>query len=169
MIKFRQFQGFTLIEVLVVLLIISITAGIAALTLGNNHRQVALFADELTEVLRFAEVQALLQPAIIGLSFDGTHFQFYRFNQQAKSPETQWERLATPYLKDYTLPNGVVATWQLPEKQEKSNHYPEVIFSMDGSVTPFRLFLGKENSEALYQIQGKVGGSITLEEQHETQ
>ena len=52
-------RGFTLLELLVVLVIISIVASMAMLTIGHNqNKEMETFTKELTQTLTLAEEQA---------------------------------------------------------------------------------------------------------------
>ena len=80
MMTMRRNSGFTLIEVLIVIFIISIVSTTALMTIGRNeNRRLETLAIQITQMLTLAEEEALLQPAVIGLAISDTSFQFLRY------------------------------------------------------------------------------------------
>src|SRR5688500_5366349 len=76
---FKKLKGFTLLEILVVLVIISVVATMGMLTIGyNDHKKIEAFAKDLTETITLAEEQALLQPTNLNLVFTKKTFGFYQ-------------------------------------------------------------------------------------------
>jgi len=69
--------GFTLIEILVVILIISIVTSVALLSISRNeNRQLETFTKDLVQTLTLAQEQAMLQPAVLGLAIERHTYQF---------------------------------------------------------------------------------------------
>jgi general secretion pathway protein H len=62
--------GFTLIEILIVMVIISIVGAASLLSISRNkNSQMENFARQLTNLITLAQQQAMLQPAVIGMTF----------------------------------------------------------------------------------------------------
>src|SRR5438105_3387067 len=73
----RRTLGFTLIEILIVIVIISIVTGIAALTISRNQqKQYEYLATSLSHLITLAEEEAMLRPTTLGLAFTDHTFQF---------------------------------------------------------------------------------------------
>src|SRR3990167_7089199 len=103
----NQLKGYTIIEILVVLFIISIATGVALLGISQNeNKKIESFTKELTQLITLAEEQAMLQPAIIGLSFDADAFQFARFEAINKKRE-RWLMLNDRMLGKHPIPSNI--------------------------------------------------------------
>ena len=80
--------AYTLIEILIVLFIISIVTGVAILHVRyNENKQIETFANRFVGLVRLAEEQAMLQPAVLGLSIRYNRFQFSQLKLQAEQRE----------------------------------------------------------------------------------
>ena len=142
-------HGFTLLELLIVLVIIGVVIGAVALSIHNSDsgQKVRSAANILRARLLFAEQQAIVQSTTIGFAVSQQGYQFYRL--QEKSPHVQWfwqPIKDRPVMKfqawsgDFTIglslpnnPNALVPN-TVPER-------PVIIFDSSGGVTPFTLRL----------------------------
>ena len=123
-------SGFTLIELIIVIVIVGIMASLATITVGD-HKQELL----QTEAKRFqalfvlARQEAVLQSLHLGMRFSKNGYQFYQMldaNQASELPsknpnavddtvnnavdieaerQTKWQLLQDPILKSRYLPN----------------------------------------------------------------
>ena len=87
----RSKAGYTLIEILIVVLIISIVTSVAMLSIGRNeNKQMESFAQELMQMLSLAEEQAMLQPTVLGLMLSEQSLQFASFKPAFDSDKSSW-------------------------------------------------------------------------------
>ncbi len=108
----RGADGFTLLEILVVVFIIGIIASTVAISVSPNRGgQLRDHAAQLYNTVALAQEEAVLQNEWIGLYLTAPsdvgdwRFQGYRWlvsTDEAKS----WQLLSSPYLQDQTLPAG---------------------------------------------------------------
>ena len=168
--RLKGITGFTLIEVLVVLLIISIVTSVAMLSISHNQNQrVKLLANELTEFITLAEEQAILQQTSIGLVIAHNAFQFVHYQTQAQGTVPDWQPLMEPVFKRHLIPSGVGIRLEVTGKtkslsQQLSNAVPQIVISSGGEVTPFVLWLGNKGHAARYKIVGAANGHIEQSE-----
>lgn len=149
-------QGFTLIEILVVMVIISIVTTVAMLSLGrNNTKVVEAFVNDFTQSITLAEEQAMLAPAVLGLTFDG---KTWGFVARAKSSWNPWSQEG---LQTRDIPNGLNV--QFGTIQASSTTTPKIIISSNGDMTPFTLYVGKTGEKPSVKIEGNADGSLTTE------
>lgn len=160
----RANSGYTLLEILVVLVIISIVAGVALLTIGHNdNKELQAFTRELTQTLTLAEEQALLQPVTLGLMFTTHSFRFYEYRQTRSS--ASWQALNDRELGLHRIPEDIQLSLQINDKilplEPVEGKLPALFVSTNGTLTPFTLLIGKKNKKPRYQLIGHADGSIT--------
>ena len=158
--------GYTLLEILVVLVIISIVAGMAILTLGrNDNKMLQAFTQEFVQTLTLAEEQALLQPATLGLVLTNHSFGFYEYNETRS--QAAWKPLMDQELGLRKIPADIqiilkIANKILPQEQ-LTGETPTILISTNGTLTPFTILIGKKNKKPRYKLIGQADGTITSE------
>lgn len=162
----NRVRGFTLIEVLIVLVIISVVATGVTLTVGHNRvwTQKA-FVDEVSEVLSLAQEYAILQTATVRVIVNDNHIRFQKLQFDDKRPEGYWVQVDEPYLQALPIPSGLTVRLetQIPHSDEEKNDVaPFVVISMNGDWTPFSLWIGREGERALYHLTGVRGGALKV-------
>src|SRR5665213_2856694 len=97
-------RGFTLVEVLVVLLICALVAGMAVLTIHTNlNHQIKVAAKEIASLITLAEEEAMLRPATLGLSVNNNQLEFYVFRHDPESIGNQWVLISTSPLAPHPV------------------------------------------------------------------
>lgn len=155
----RHSTGFTLIEMLVVLLIISIVATVAMLALGNtiNDQQIKNSGQRLSNMISAVEEQAILEPNIYGLLINAKGYGFEKF--VPVNGKKQWVLITTDNLLSFrNWPTGTQINLTLSDNASASDNTPQIIISPSGDVTPFILQLG--NSKPLMSIQVEASGKV---------
>ena len=161
-------RGFTLIEILVVLFIISIIAGVTVFSIQHNRgKQLDHFAKELTQLVTFAAEQAMLRPAVLGVHFTNSTFQFSTFEPtydlatKAKIKQT-WLPLQDKILKPHAIPTGIEVALEVNHtRADLQKQIPQIVISANGDMTPFTIFISRAGQQPLYAITGSPDGSIT--------
>lgn len=163
----RSAAGFTLIEILVVLFIISIVTSVALLSISRNENShVKAFASELTQMVTLAEEQAMLEPKVLGLTLGERSFHFAALQPAAGEKANVWQPIQDHLLGQHKIPNDIeidvqvgTATHLASDDKAKSN--PQIIISTNGDVTPFTIYVGKKGQKPSYVITGDVDGNVT--------
>lgn len=153
----RRTRGFSLVEILVVVLIIALMTGVAVLSLSlNSTHPVRDRAEHLAQLLRLAGEEASMQGENLALGFwqRGWHFYVLRAG-------TAWQPLdGDELLKSETLPEGYALTLILQgqqvqlEAQDKTK--PQVFLLASGEMEPFELVM----SGAGYHSERITGNAI---------
>ena len=165
----RSTRGFTLIEILIVMVIISIAVTFAALSVGGfiKARRVEMAAKELSALLPLASQQAILQPAIIGLQIEPHRYAFYRFVINVNTNKGQWQKISKDLiLKPRFLDKNIILSLQLKENiflansNQKNN--PQIIFLPSGDNTPFILLITNQGKPPRFQLSGEGNGNFDL-------
>lgn len=155
----HKIRGYTLIEILVVLFIISIVTSVALLSIGRNkNKEVESFTQELVQRMQLAEEQALLQPVVVGVSFNNHSLQFTRYQ------EKKWQPLSENALSPYRIPKGIQVKIELNTAEgegEIKKNFPPIIFSTSGDMTPFTIYVGRVGEAPRYAIKGEADGMLT--------
>jgi general secretion pathway protein H len=159
-----RINGYTLLEILVVLVMISIVASMAMLTIGHNERKrLEVFTQKLAQTLSLAEEQALLQPATLGLGLSPDSFRFYEYRKT--QTEAHWEALSDQELGLQTIPADIQISLKIEDKiqalQTEDNKTPAILISTNGTLTPFVILIGKKNEKPRYVLRGHANGSIS--------
>ncbi|MEM9838283.1 MAG: GspH/FimT family pseudopilin [Pseudomonadota bacterium] len=141
-------RGLTLVELLVVLLIVGMTAGLAAMSIPRGQSDVRQASALLERELAALRDQAVTEVAVLGLSSDGGTLTSFR------GVDGAWVltgELPMPGRAEVEL--VLDEGWQLPEHTDElilgisaeaeegtqEAFRPQIIFSPEGSVTPFAL------------------------------
>ncbi len=156
--------GFTLIEILVVVLIISITTSLIVLNLNTNRASPRVIEDaarQLKLVIDVAQEQAVLQPAELGIRFELDHYRVVRLfvgeGNEAKWSDVQNDKL----LREHNIPENVNVTVEI-ENEDKVLLSPQLQFYSSGDMTPFTIEIGDFDHPAQFTLEGKANGEVQL-------
>ena len=104
----KPMAGFTLIEIMVVLLILAITLGMVGINLqrGDNNR-VQEEADRIVILLQAAREEAILQGQVFAVQFSTDGYRFLRLNNKGKLEQIERDDVLSPR----SLPDGVTLSF----------------------------------------------------------
>ena len=156
-------DGYTLIEILIVLFIISIVTSLALLNISHNeNKHLESFTGELTQMLTLAQEQAMLQPEVLGFLLKDRDFQFASLQSKGSEQQTSWMPLEGSQLGLHHLPNDIQLRIEMGDGvSATSQQNPKIIISTNGEVTPFAIYVSKIGEKPRYVITGTADGNIT--------
>lgn len=176
-------RGFTLLEILVMLVVIGITISFVTLSIGVGGRPVELQteAEKLTGMLQLALEESVLTGKPLGLRInetlerDGTHFVYeWSVLEQGtwqvleQHPVLQDGQTAEGVELDLTL-EGVDIKLQQENKEDeddsklKEKYQPDIFILQSGELTPFTLHISNPELPGLvYRIKGNPAGALRL-------
>lgn len=161
-------KGFTLIEILIVILIISIISGVAALTISRNQqKQYEYLANHLAQIIRLAEEEAMLRSVILGLAFTSSSFQFYEYHNKVSKNVSHWQPMTEKVFGLQRFNKNTEVTLLVQNQKRELNGQPQIIISSSGDISPFIILLGKKEQRPSYQVVGYVSGNIISRVFHE--
>ncbi|WP_161626569.1 GspH/FimT family pseudopilin [Desulfatiglans anilini] len=155
--------GFTLMELLVVLVLISVVAAVVGVRAGGGLSGAALrdAAKKTAATLRYARSQASWEgvPYVVLFSFEDNALALLaarpetgdREEPEADRREVRRDELGRVILKTYTLPEGVRLEKAVWDEDERASGLFEIVFSPSGGCTGGELVFINER-EARYRV-----------------
>jgi len=157
-------RGFTLLEVLVVMVIIGIVLSLAVLSLRGDEHELENEARRLQALIALTSQEAVLQSEELAMQFSDDGYQFEVYDG------TTWQPLKDDdTLRPRTLPDDLVLEYHADGDQitlgsdgGDSKAPPRIYFLSSGEVSPFELTLRRRSEGEAYTLTGDVRGKTTL-------
>lgn len=163
----RQVSGFTLLELMVVMVIIGIVMTFVTLSIGGDNRaeELGREARRLAALMDLASDEAILRSSQLAVRFGDSEYEFYILqNNKAWQPVTD-----DPQFRLRTLPKGVNLDLQLEDSPplgldtDSEQDQPQVFILSSGEMTPFILTLSARETKQQFQVKGGLTGEVELE------
>ncbi len=169
-----RFSGFTLLELLVVLVLVGIIISFAVLSVGDGGRQEQLKqeADRIATLFALAGEEAVLQSQELGAVLQPHGYLFVVYG------ENGWLPVAGDDLfREHVLPSGMELALFMDglqvalksrgmdsDEENEKGLVPQLLFFSSGERTPFELSLSYREGAALaYRLQGPLLGAVSLQ------
>ena len=168
----RRPRGFTLIEILVVMVIIGLVAAGAMLSLGTTGRdsQLEQERDRLAGLIDYVRERAALQTVEYGLRCQQGGYQFVMYD----SRKALWQvDPLDDVLRARTLPAGIDIALSvegrpivLPgpavalQKAQARDLTPQVMLFSSGDISSFKVTLGRAAAHRRALINSTTGGKV---------
>lgn len=163
----KQSKGFTLIEILIVIVIISIVSGVALVTLSNNKtKQLESLAKQFTRLVTLAEQEAMLRPSTLGLALGDHYFQFLQYSPSDNNAYP-WQTLTSKNLGLHDIPGHVQIMLTINHERITLDGKPHIFISESGDITPFTMTFAKKGEKPAYVVRGDASGKVQTEIYHE--
>lgn len=149
----RNKRGFTLIEILVVLLIISIAMTFVVVNFRHSlvrSNSLPFESERLEVLLSLAQTKSIMEAQVYAWQYDGVSYRFYRLIESLDQPPV-WQLVQNVKLmKPYILPAPIALTVQ-------SQLDNRIVFYPDGQVTQFILTLNSPDESRRYVCEENEG------------
>ena len=158
--------GFSLLELLVVMLLIGIVAGAAGLSIsGGTQLRAREEAGRLQESLQLAADEAVFQNAEIGMQPTPNSYRFLRYD----TAHNIWHPMPETAFRLHTLPDTLALSLVLEGKpmsllKEDAAATPAIILLSTGEATPFSLTLSGEHNDQVFTLLSDGIAPISLRE-----
>jgi general secretion pathway protein H len=156
------YQGFTLLELLVVLVIIGVLTSLIAFSISTGQPSPQRESRRFQQVLEAAREQAVLFNQNLGLELRGNSYRVLLWQAQ------RWRPLETAEFSEHRLPENLSQTlWLdgLPSREqagESDPPQPQVLLFSTGEVTPFGWTLRDQAGDNEWRLYATPLGEFDL-------
>jgi general secretion pathway protein H len=165
-------RGFTLVEILVVVVIMAIVISLAILSVGTTGRDTQLDEESrrIEGLVGLLHERALLEGRDFGLRIEPGAYEFVVYDQR----RDRWTTLDQEHeFRRRDLPKGVSFQLELDSqivvikpmdrnlKSDTSPQAPQLAIAASGEGTPFRLTLLRDGTASRASVDGDALGKIT--------
>ena len=164
-------KGFTLVEILVVVVIMAIVISLAVLSIGTTGRDAQLDEESrrIEGLVGLLHERALLEGRDFGLRIEPAAYEFVVYD----SRRDRWTTLDQEHeFRRRALPKGVSFQLELDSRivvikpmdrnlTSDATPAPQLAIAASGEGTPFRLTLLRDGTAARASVDGDALGKIT--------
>jgi general secretion pathway protein H len=158
--------GFTLVELLVVLLIIGIVVTFAVLSVNfNQSREIKRDAERLTALIKLARQESILNSQELAVQFDDGGYNFLALNDAGKWVPWEAEGPFRPHHFAKGVKTDLTVEGQKAQDQPQlggEDAPPSLVYILSsGELTAFELTLSGAGGGDGYRVTGKYDGDVT--------
>ncbi|MFT6913737.1 MAG: general secretion pathway protein H [Motiliproteus sp.] len=155
-------RGFTLLELMLVILIIGLMVGTVSLALPDSKAQeLQKQASRLHAQVNLASQTSVFKNKDIGLKISRLSYDFYQFEGDhwtLLEPQSRFSSRSLPPGTSFELSlDGQLINIEDPKK-------PQILFLSDGQMSSFRLSLLSKDQGNRFSLRGDLNGQTLLTE-----
>jgi general secretion pathway protein H len=165
---YRRASGFSLLELLVVIVIIGIAVSFATLAFGDNQAdRMSHKSQQLAALIELSKEQAIFNSEELGILFTEDSYAFYKLTSvidKDRNERSVWIPIeGDRILSKRTLPDGLAYELFLEGVQVNFSAKnlkeitPHVFMLSDGSVSPFELKLTDSSDHIFRMVMAENG------------
>ncbi len=159
--------GFTLIEILVTIVIISIVLGIALLNIDvdNFDSRLKQEVGRMARMMELTDQQAIYESQEMGLLINDDGYGFYIYNDEKK-----WVPVDDALLKPREIPEDMEIVVSIDGLESRlstiatEDKIPQIVFSSSGEWTTFEILLThRDRNDLSYILTNAETGQLEIE------
>ena len=152
-----QQTGFTLIEILVVVIIISITVGFAMMSFGDfgKERKITSSAQELAQFITLVREKALFESRTLKMEITPKGYHVEHLTK-----DNHWTPFASATYHTHLFPVGTRISINTSGAQKEQL---TLIFDASGDMTPFILYIGSTQHPRILSLESTSDGQLTTQ------
>lgn len=122
-------NGFTLIEILLVVIVLGVIAGLTLPNMRGAYNDVILktSVNDLAFLMRYAQSRAVSKASEVRLEFNSDNDRYWLTERSEEEGLSVFNRITGRHAKDYNIPFNVIV----------QNSQPTVTFYPDGKIEKF--------------------------------
>ena len=157
---FKTHKGFSLIEILVVMVIIGITITFTLLAFGDfgQARKIKFECQKFAHLTKLLQQRATLESKPFGIDINSNSYSFLIFSHLSNTSNGEsfsWKKLTRDQLfQTKHIPKNIKLHFK------GNTHKPQIIISPAGIITPFELQF--VSTEPICKIDNTEGGIIEI-------
>jgi general secretion pathway protein H len=161
-------RGFTLLEILVVVVIIAVMTTIGVLSMGTlgADREIDAELERYADVVEAALEQAQLEGRDYGIRFEPGAYEVYVYAAERQ----RWETITEDRLyEQHRLPDGLLyrlevegKVLQIGGEPPTAPKIPQVVLFASGDVSPYRLKLQRDGVDRVVTVEGQPDGTLEI-------
>tara|TARA_B100000902_G_C27060425_1_gene788829 strand:+ start:44 stop:493 length:450 start_codon:yes stop_codon:yes gene_type:complete len=141
-------KGFTLLELLIVIVVLGIALSFTSLSVSqNDHRQLLAETKRLASLLRLAREEAILRNTPISIQLSNKEYRFFSKNRQEWIPISRDNHFRK---RQFPISNIIVRS-NIPKD---SDHRITIVFGHEPVAPPFDIFLETPNNQSSIRADG---------------
>jgi general secretion pathway protein H len=148
-------RGFTLIEMLVVLLVMGLLAGLVTATATPDDRaRLNVEAERLAQLIHLAATESRLTGKAVAWTANGPGYRFWRFSEASG-----WSQISDDVLRARTLPQGMTISRLQVDNLRPAEHM-RLQFNPHGAAPSFSVEMSL--GEARGTVEGSPVGEVRV-------
>ncbi|MHB0776776.1 GspH/FimT family pseudopilin [Halomonas sp. WWR20] len=150
----KHVRGFTLLELLVVVVIVSLATTLSVAWLGgDDHRRLDAATERLRSDLTLARDVAFLDQRIIGWQADARGYQFVTWRYVPDTGEWRWVPLESQRLSPQTWPTSLsIDSVSAGAPSTADADMPRLVWWPNGEVIGGRLIIGHDGTQRALEV-----------------
>lgn len=164
-------RGVSLVELLIVLSIIAMVAGVVIINAPPARSELRDDADRIAAQLDFAVQEAITSGALIGILLEETGYSFYLYRRgewrETGSRHLAGARFGSDYAVSINLEQQAKRNELVSGREEPEGEiHPQVIFSPTGETTAFSIGLQDRQGAFLVSLNASGKVEVTSDERN---
>jgi len=154
---FRRSKGFTLLELLIVLVIIGNTVSFTVLSFGlkNPQDELKQHGERIAALMQLASEESILLGQELALQFDTDGYSFLTLKND------RWLSIENDQIfRQRELPEHIRTEISVEGADASDSASERIYFFSSGEASPFTLTLSSSDTDASYQLSGDSQAAI---------